>query len=284
MTNKQITYKPTHRSVRDGSEAMKIGGTHSTITLINENGDVWTNMIGMWEPIPAPEPGEQHGLPTPPEGTDVVTLPTDGETPLIFSSKGGCIYVTIDSATVEVDEDKFAEGMHRLLAAEVSGNPGADADTEGTKPEYPVTILTVSIATYEDDGTQYTLTFHDGRTAMLGDGDDDYWTLAGVIDRQAEKVAPPPRHVFYYVSADHAGPDAPWSVYREEYEAHDFDIPIEGTQTWVSVHPTERAAVAAARLLQYGYTTSMHGGTAMRSMNEPALREALREALAEVLR
>lgn len=52
--------------------------------------------------------------------------------------------------------------------------------------EYPLTIFKVSIESYDTAGSEYTLTFEDGSTVKVGDGDDDYWTLADIIDRQAE--------------------------------------------------------------------------------------------------
>lgn len=52
--------------------------------------------------------------------------------------------------------------------------------------EYPVTILTVSVESYDDAGAEYTLTFEDGSTVKVGNGEDDYWTLADIIDRLAD--------------------------------------------------------------------------------------------------
>lgn len=52
-------------------------------------------------------------------------------------------------------------------------------------------------------------------------------------------------YISYYASQDLPGGDAaPWSVYREEYEDIDDDAPIDGSEKWVSRHPTEAEAVA----------------------------------------
>jgi len=63
-------------------------------------------------------------------------------------------------------------------------------------PTYPKTVVTITNATYEDAGCQYTLTLPDGRTALIGDAQDDYGTLASIIDRafgdEAETAAPEP--------------------------------------------------------------------------------------------
>lgn len=48
---------------------------------------------------------------------------------------------------------------------------------------YPLTVVTVSIPSYEDHGGAYTLTLPDGSTAELTDTDDDYFALANIIDR-----------------------------------------------------------------------------------------------------
>jgi hypothetical protein len=58
-------------------------------------------------------------------------------------------------------------------------------------------------------------------------------------------------YVLHYISADAPGDDAPWSVYREQYISRDHDDPIDGSQEYVSTHPSEKAADAEARRLQH---------------------------------
>jgi hypothetical protein len=57
-------------------------------------------------------------------------------------------------------------------------------------------------------------------------------------------------HALHYISADGPGDTATWSVYREQYVTPDDDEPIDGSQEYVSTHPTEREADAEARRLQ----------------------------------
>jgi hypothetical protein len=55
---------------------------------------------------------------------------------------------------------------------------------------------------------------------------------------------------FHYTSADGVGELASWSVYYEEYAHPDAPEPIDGSQTWVSSHPSEAEADAEANHLQ----------------------------------
>lgn len=48
--------------------------------------------------------------------------------------------------------------------------------------EYPLTVVTVTIPSYNDHGSVYVLTLPTGETAEINDGEDDYWALANVID------------------------------------------------------------------------------------------------------
>lgn len=48
--------------------------------------------------------------------------------------------------------------------------------------DYPKTVVIVTIASREDDGAQYTLVYPNGKRVLLGDAEDNYWTLAGIID------------------------------------------------------------------------------------------------------
>lgn len=57
-------------------------------------------------------------------------------------------------------------------------------------------------------------------------------------------------YVLHYVSADGPGPDATWSVYREQYVSIDAVEPIEGSSVRVSSHADEDAADAEAQRLQ----------------------------------
>lgn len=57
-------------------------------------------------------------------------------------------------------------------------------------------------------------------------------------------------YTLHYVSADGPGLDATWSVYREEYVSVHHDAPIDGTQEFVSQHPSEEAARVESRRLQ----------------------------------
>jgi hypothetical protein len=57
-------------------------------------------------------------------------------------------------------------------------------------------------------------------------------------------------YTLHYVSADGPGPDATWSVYREQYESPHADEPIDGTGEHVSTHPSEDEARTEADRLQ----------------------------------
>lgn len=57
-------------------------------------------------------------------------------------------------------------------------------------------------------------------------------------------------HRLHYTSADRPGPDAPWSVYVEDYASASDDEPIEGTTRKVSTHTTEAEAIVEASRLQ----------------------------------
>lgn len=48
----QSTWEPTHYSRKDGSGAVMLTGNRLTgmITLVNENGDEWTDPADEWEP------------------------------------------------------------------------------------------------------------------------------------------------------------------------------------------------------------------------------------------
>lgn len=59
-----------------------------------------------------------------------------------------------------------------------------------------------------------------------------------------------PTYVLHYTSADAPGPDAPWSVYREQYTDVEDEEPIDGSQEHVSTHPNEAAAYTEAMRLQ----------------------------------
>jgi hypothetical protein len=52
---------------------------------------------------------------------------------------------------------------------------------------YPQTVVTVTVASYENDGAQYTLVFPDGSTREIGDAQEDYMVLADVVDRAWER-------------------------------------------------------------------------------------------------
>jgi hypothetical protein len=52
---------------------------------------------------------------------------------------------------------------------------------------YPLTVVTVMIESREDDGAQYTLVYPDGKRVLLGDAEDNYSELAGIIDDEYEK-------------------------------------------------------------------------------------------------
>lgn len=56
-------------------------------------------------------------------------------------------------------------------------------------PEYPKVVVTVVIACAEDDGAQYTLVYPDGKQVLLGDAEDNYSELAGIIDDEYDKPA-----------------------------------------------------------------------------------------------
>ena len=53
--------------------------------------------------------------------------------------------------------------------------------------EYPKTVVTVVVASYEDAGAQYTLVYPDGKRVLLGDAEDNYSELAGIIDDEYDK-------------------------------------------------------------------------------------------------
>jgi hypothetical protein len=57
-------------------------------------------------------------------------------------------------------------------------------------------------------------------------------------------------YTLHYWSADGPGPDATWSVYREQYANFEDDEPIDGTQEHVSQHATEEEAQLEAIRLQ----------------------------------
>ena len=45
-------YEHTHYSVIDGSPAMRVRSDLDTITLVNEDGYVWTDPVEQWKEIP----------------------------------------------------------------------------------------------------------------------------------------------------------------------------------------------------------------------------------------
>lgn len=48
-----MRYEATHLSAHDGSDAMKLGSDDKPgeITLVNEDGFIWTDPAEQWEPI-----------------------------------------------------------------------------------------------------------------------------------------------------------------------------------------------------------------------------------------
>lgn len=60
-------------------------------------------------------------------------------------------------------------------------------------------------------------------------------------------------YTLHYVSADGPTDADTWSVYREQYESATDEVPIDGTQQYVSTHPTEAEAYAEANRLQASY-------------------------------
>jgi hypothetical protein len=54
----------------------------------------------------------------------------------------------------------------------------------------------------------------------------------------------------YYTSADASGPDARWSVYREQYATENLEVPVEGSQEFVASCRDEATADLIAQLLQ----------------------------------
>lgn len=57
-------------------------------------------------------------------------------------------------------------------------------------------------------------------------------------------------YTLHYISADGPEPDSTWSVYREQYESIDSEVPIDGTQEHVSQHANQTEADAEAVRLQ----------------------------------
>lgn len=55
--------------------------------------------------------------------------------------------------------------------------------------DYPMVVVTVVIDNYESDGAVYTLVYPDGKRVHLGDAEDNYAELAGIIDDEYEKGA-----------------------------------------------------------------------------------------------
>lgn len=56
-------------------------------------------------------------------------------------------------------------------------------------------------------------------------------------------------YLLHYTSQDAPGSES-WSVYVEGYHDAQTDVPIDGSQRWVSSHPSEAEADAEARRLQ----------------------------------
>ena len=82
--------------------------------------------------------------------------------------------------------------VHRLDVCPLPHEPETVSHRE--TDDYPVTVVTVSIASRDDDGCQYTLTLPDGRTATIGDGKDDYSDLTMIIDRAFGDLDEEPSH------------------------------------------------------------------------------------------
>lgn len=57
-------------------------------------------------------------------------------------------------------------------------------------------------------------------------------------------------YTYHYVSADGPEKDTTWSVYCEQYDGPDDEVPIDGTQKRISQHATEAQAHAEADRLQ----------------------------------
>lgn len=57
-------------------------------------------------------------------------------------------------------------------------------------------------------------------------------------------------YALHYASADGPGPDATWTVYREQYRSMESDEPISGLTVRLSTHTTEEDAETEARRLQ----------------------------------
>lgn len=60
------SYQHTHQSVRDSSPAMVVFQTKNTITLVNEDGDQWTDPLSRWDEIDG-APVHQWEVTTPDE-------------------------------------------------------------------------------------------------------------------------------------------------------------------------------------------------------------------------
>lgn len=60
---------------------------------------------------------------------------------------------------------------------------------------YPKRVVTIEVATYEDDGCCYTLIYPDGKRVLLGDAEDNYAELAGIIDDEYDKTPPEERAI-----------------------------------------------------------------------------------------
>ncbi|NUS02023.1 MAG: hypothetical protein HOV97_05605 [Nonomuraea sp.] len=84
---------------------------------------------------------------------------------------------------------KHPEAIVVRRTVDSAGNPYTSDEADLAMPlEYPRTVMTVTIASYEDAGAQYTLVYPDGRKVLLGDAEDNYRVLADIIDDEYDKA------------------------------------------------------------------------------------------------
>lgn len=85
------------------------------------------------------------------------------------------------------DESRRREPRDVCKACLGSGLGRALSLDEPEPPKYPATVVTVSVASRDDDGCQYTLTYPDGKVVTLGNAEDNYQVLAEIIDAEHAK-------------------------------------------------------------------------------------------------
>lgn len=83
----------------------------------------------------------------------------------------------------------MVEGGEEVIVAAPDGVNKTWSHEPPEPHDFPREVMRITVESYEEAGCCYTLHYPDGKKVKLGDAEDNYSELAGIIDDEYEKVA-----------------------------------------------------------------------------------------------